>query len=175
MQGGPLSMGLQAGLQIGQGIVQDMGYHEQAQRYDESARQSLLQGALQESEIRRQERAVSGEAIVAEAGNGVAIGSGSALDLLQQNAVNREMAVLNARYGAGVEAYGYRLKAADARSAGTRALIGSVIGAGTSVLTGMQQDARTQKLIDAQKQFPGGMQLPGAGAAVYAPRSVFPN
>ncbi|HEX5213318.1 MAG TPA: hypothetical protein VFW22_16455 [Pseudolabrys sp.] len=158
---GPLSYGLQAGLQIGQGLIENQGYREQAARYEENARQSLLAGALQETQIRHQERAVSGQAIVAQAENGVAIGSGSALDLLAQNAVNREVAVLNTRYSADAQAYGYRTKAADARSAGQRAIIGSVISAGTQVLTGMRQDARQAQIAQAQRDYPGGLQLPG--------------
>jgi hypothetical protein len=156
-----MSYGIQAGLQLGQGFMENQGYREQAQRYDENARQSLLAGALQETQIRHQERAVSGQAIVAQAENGVAIGSGSALDLLAQNAINREVAVLNTRYSADAQAYAYRTKAADARAAGKQAIIGSVISAGTQALTGMRQDARQAKIAQAQRDYPGGLQLPG--------------
>jgi hypothetical protein len=178
---GPMSMGLSAGLQVGQGMIENLGYRQQAARDEENARQSLLQGALAETAVRHQERAVSGEAIVAMADNGVAIGSGSALDLLHQNAFNREMAVLNARYGAAGEAYKYKVKAEDERAAGRYAILGSVLSAATQTLTGMRQDARTGRIAQAQRDFPGGMQLPGVAggagspAGVYAPRSVFPG
>lgn len=178
----PVSMAIQAAISLAQGLATDAAYRRQATRYDENARLSLLQGALDETAIRRQERAVSGEAIVAQADAGVAIGSGSALDLLQQSAVNREMAVLNARYGAANQAYGYRVKAADARVAGKLAITGSLNGIGTQILTETRSNAREDRLLQAQRDYPGGMQLPGTGpsygsstANVYAPRSVFPD
>lgn len=153
----PISMGLMVASSIFKGVTEHNALNADAKVDDENARRSVLDGALQGEEIRRQERAVSGEAVAAMGANGVAIGTGSALDLLRQNAVEREYDVLNKRYAAGTQADAYRAQAKQKRKAGTFALFGGLLNAGSAALTQGASSGAAAKVNAAQV---GGMALP---------------
>ena len=132
---------------------------------DENARRAELGGAFQEAAIRARGRAVSGEAIAALAGNGVAVGSGSAQDLLFQNMLAMEEDAQAAHYNAASEAFGLRTSAAQKRAAANGALIGGMMRAGAAALTGMDQAgsadaAMKAAAIEREARFPGGSALP---------------
>ncbi|HEX8400524.1 MAG TPA: hypothetical protein VF628_02345 [Allosphingosinicella sp.] len=131
----------------------------------ENARRTELDGALAEEAIRRQGRAVQGEAIAALGANGGRIGTGSALDLLWQNQVEIEYDVLNRRYSASSEATSLRAAAAQKKKAGKFALIGGLMRAGAQALTGIGdvQNAAASAATSARlrtARLPGGQSLP---------------
>ena len=100
--------------------------------------------------------------------NGVALGTGSAADLITQNAIEREMDLLNARYASGQEAQNLRTQAKQKRSAARGALIAGTIRAGATVLGGVKDAnnaARLNKVVRMQGTtmpvpVPGGRQVP---------------
>jgi hypothetical protein len=141
---------------------------------EENARRAQLTGAYQEEAIRAKGRAVSGEAIAALAGNGVSVGSGSASDLLFQSNLAMEQDALTARYNAGSEAASLRTQAGQKRAAARGALVGGLLRAGASALSGMDQvtgsDAAMQAAaIEREARFPGAQALPIPQHLINAP------
>jgi hypothetical protein len=132
----PVAIGLMAASSLYEGYSQSRELKAGARADDETARRTELAGAFEEDAVRRRERAVSGEAISALAANGVEVGTGSALDLLMQNAVEREYEVLARRYSAGSEADSLRAQARGKRKAAKGALFGGVLRAGAQALSG---------------------------------------
>ena len=131
------------------GISDNAAARREARSLDESGRQSILAGEQEISATLHEERQVSGDAIAALSGSGVAVGTGSALDIIQQNAIQREVEVGNIRARARAESRNYRQAASDRRYAGKQALIGSIFqAAGAAASAGI--DAGTQGKLDAQ-------------------------
>jgi hypothetical protein len=149
-------------------------YRAAARVDKENARLAELDAAYKQEDIRRRGRAVQGEAISALAEGGNAIGEGSAGDLIYQNALEIEYAALGARYQGRLEAHGYRVRAAQEKTAAKSALIGGLLRAGAAAITGMstarnQQQVQAAQLRQQQAYFPGGMTLPMPPPA-YAPQ-----
>lgn len=168
MAAGPVGLGLMVASQLFQGAQQAQGLNQQAGVDDVNAQRTLTQGAYEEDAVRRQERAVSGEAISAEAANGVSVGTGSSLDLLYQNAREREYAVLVKRYDAGSQAAALQQKAAQERGAAKGALFGGLLRAGAAAVTGMGDLGNAGKIAGAtgrlqSAQLPGGSAMPLPG------------
>jgi hypothetical protein len=160
-----IGMGLMAASQLYQGRTEQNALNADAGVDIENARRAELDGELAAEDSRRRERALSGDAIAALGANGVAIGSGSALDLLHQNAVEREYEILNRRYAAGGEAASLRISAGQKRKAAKSALFGGLLRAGATALTGIgeMRNAREERDANARTraaQLPGGQQLP---------------
>jgi hypothetical protein len=159
-----LSTGFQAATAMFEGVSQSNADRSAAAFDDQNAQQAELQGALNQTDIRRRGRAVQGEAIAALA-EGEGMASGSARDAIFQNALDIEYAALNARFTAGNQARSYRARAGQERSAARSAVIGGVLRAGAAAVSGVQ-DARNQSREDAAYEarynayFPGGQQLP---------------
>lgn len=160
-----LSMGLQAGTAMFEGVSQSNADRGAAAMDDENARLAELQGALDTDSIKRRGRAVQGEAIAALGADGGDISGGSAQDLIYQNSLSIEYAALSARYNAANEARGYRFRAGQERQSARNAIIGGVLRAGAAAVTGIQQkqdrareDAAYQSRYDAY--FPGGQYMP---------------
>ncbi len=129
---------------------------------EQNAQLAMIDGARQGENIIRAERATSAEAMAAMGMNGIAVGTGSALDLLTQNAVEREMDLLNARYAAGQEANNLRLQAKQKRKAAKGAIIGGLIRAGAQALGGAS-DANSNARLSAART-PGGRTMPVPGS-----------
>lgn len=163
MAGGPIGIGLMAASSI-MGAVGEHGQLKAGARVDgENARLAELGGAFEEEGIRRRERALSGDAVAALAGSGAQVGTGSALDLLFQNSVEREYEVLSRRYEAGSEAAGLRQQAAQKRKAAKGALFGGLLRAGAQAVTGiseMKDSARLSAAAKRSRTLPGGQTLP---------------
>jgi hypothetical protein len=162
-EAGPFMMAFQS---VFSGVAQANADKGAAAADLENARLSELQGAFNVADIRRRGRAVQGEAVAALAEGGASVGDGgSARDLIYQNALDIELAAMNARYSAAGEARGYRSKAAQEKQAARNALIGGFLGAGAAAVTGIS-NARSQAREDAAYRarynafFPGGQQLP---------------
>lgn len=117
---------------------------------EENARFSELDGAYEESKIRREERQTSGDAIAAMgAGGGVQLGTGSALELLRENAYNSEFDALSARYTAATQARNYRLDAVRQRAGARQARTAGFMRAGAQILQGASQMNSTSQLARA--------------------------
>lgn len=116
----------------------------------ENARRTELQGEFQVLQSIRDERAVSGEAIAAMAGSGFALGTGSAADLIRQNAIEREMEIGNIRYQASGEAANLRQSADDKRRAAKSVMIGGVMTAIGAGVTGTTKRA-AEGVLDYQR------------------------
>lgn len=116
---------------------------------EESARLSSLEGAYEEGRIRREERALSGEAVAAMGASGVQLGTGSALELLRENAYNSEYDALAARWNAASQARGYRMEATRARAGARDARRAGFLRAGASILTAASQYDSTTRLARA--------------------------
>ena len=159
MSAGAAFAGLQiAGAVLG-GLSENSAARAEARVLDENGRLALLEGEQQATQTAREERQVSGAAIAALAGNGVMVGTGSALDIIQQNAIEREVEIGNIRAQAQAENRNYRQAASDRRYAGRQALIGGIFeGVGTAVSYGMDQG--TQGKLDAQADKERASQMP---------------
>lgn len=130
------AIALTAGSSLYGSFSQASQMNKNARVLDENARRSELQGALQSEDIRRDERMQAGEAIAAMGGNGIVLGTGSALSTLWQSAYNRELDIMNARYGAAQKAGAYRSEAKGLRSQAKATRIGGILRAGAAALSG---------------------------------------
>lgn len=134
----------------------------------ENARRSELQGEIDVLQTRRDERAISGDAIAAMASSGFALGTGSAADLIRQNAIEREVEIGNIRYAANQEATGLRQQAADKKRAARSAIIGGVLQAGAQA-AGAVAGANNQGRLDAQTGRERQSRLPRTSTGLVAP------
>lgn len=132
----PIALGLMAAGQLYGAVSQADQMRDNARILKENARRTELTGALDELQIAREARAASGEAIAQQGASGVELGTGSALEMLRQNAINAEYDKLNVRYRAAGEAGNLRSQAKQLRKQATATLIGGAISAGASVLMG---------------------------------------
>lgn len=119
----------------------------QAQQYnaavaENNAQTAEAQGNANEEAQRRKARMVMGaqRAGIAESGIG---NEGTGSDLVQQSAANAEMDALNIRYGAQLQAVGFRnnakldnYQADDLKSQAKSAITASYLNAGAAVLSG---------------------------------------
>ncbi|MFY9350664.1 MAG: hypothetical protein WBL20_07735 [Sphingobium sp.] len=149
----PVSMGAMIALQAA-GTVMSAADEASALRRSarvdkENARRTELQGEIDALQTIRDERAASGMAISAMASSGFAVGTGSAADLIRQNALERETEILNIRYQANQEATGLRQQAADKKRAARSAMIGGIMKATVQVLQGAN-GMNTQASVDKQ-------------------------
>lgn len=147
MQALPIvAMAFTAGGQIMEGIGANNEARAAARIDQENGRLSLLSGEQDVAQILRDERMMAGEAIAGMAGNGAAIGWGSAADIIAESAMNRDRDIAARRLQAAQEDANYQQAAADKRAAGRNALITSAFNAVGSVLNGvssMQAGRRT--------------------------------
>jgi len=126
---------------------------------DENARLALLQGEQEIAQTRREERRLSGESIAALAGSGGLVGTGSALDIIRQNAIEREVEVGNIRALRQREAQDYRTAASDRRRAGDAALTrGAFEAVGT--IGAAVVDGGTRKKVSNQMRRERASRLP---------------
>ncbi|HEY0149851.1 MAG TPA: hypothetical protein VGB70_12720 [Allosphingosinicella sp.] len=140
------STGLSAFGAIGEGKAAYRAGMYDAAVSDENARLTTLEGAFEEGRIRREERALSGEAMAAMGASGVMLGTGSALELLRENAYLSEMDALTARWNAAGQARGYRMDAERARAGARDARRAGYMRAGTAILSGASQAFSASRL-----------------------------
>ena len=165
MSGSAIGLGLQIGGQLAGGFAQAGQLRQSASVDAANAQRTLLQGSIDEQALRSRERATSGEALAAQGGSGLMVGTGSAYDLLYQNALEREHAVLATRFSAGTQADALATSAAQKRAAATSAVMGSLIGAGTQAIFGAQgiKDHAALSTANAAwrtRNVPGGYTMP---------------
>lgn len=166
----PIALGLQVVSQLAGASAEASALRHNSAVDAENARLAELGGALRGEAIRREERRISGEALARQGESGVQVGTGSALEILRQNAIEREYDVLAARYSAAGEANALRDQASAKRRAAEGALLRGVLGAGAAALTGISDIRNTQALARATSAYraatvPGGsaMPIPGMG------------
>ncbi|MFZ5704913.1 MAG: hypothetical protein ACOY5R_06560 [Pseudomonadota bacterium] len=147
-----IAIGAMAAGQLYSGISQADQLNDNANRMKENARRTELQGALDELQIGREARAAQGEAIAMQGASGVELGTGSALEMLRQNAIAAEYDKLNIRNRASAEAGNMRAQAKQLKRQATGTLISTGLSVGSSILMG------------ASKLSPGTPD-PGAAAA----------
>lgn len=168
----PVSMGASTALQmVGtvMGAVDQASQLRRSARADrENARRTELQGEIDVLQTRRDERGISGDAIAAMASSGFGLGTGSAADLIRQNAIEREVEIGNIRYAANQEATGLRQQAADKKRAARSAIIGGVLQAGAQGAQGYERITGQQRL-DTQSQRERESRLPRTSTGLVQP------
>lgn len=164
----PVSMGAATALQMVGTVMSAVDQSRQlkasAATDRENARRSEFQGELQVLQSRRDERQASGAAIAAMGESGLAVGTGTAADLIRQNAVEREMEILNIRHQASQDAANLRVSAADKKRAARGAIISGILGAAS-------QGAAGASAISGQSRLDG---LAAAERASRVPRLAAP-
>lgn len=149
MSAGAAFAGIQiAGAVLG-GLQANSAARAEARGLDESGRLELLAGEQEAATTLREERQVSGEAIAAMAGGSTMVGTGTALDIIRQNAIEREVEIGNIRAQARARDRDYRQAAIDRRHQGRQALIGSLFDAAGKAAS-YAIDRGTQGKVDAQ-------------------------
>ena len=109
---------------------------------DAQALDAVKRGGIEELKLRRQMSIHQGQQRAMLAASGVDVDSGSPLDLQEASMREGEQDAAAIRFNASREAWGYNVEAVNrrnaasaARAAGRNALTGSIIGAGTSLLS----------------------------------------
>jgi len=96
------------------------------------ARAATQEGVAQEADIRAQARRAAGEAVAAIGANGGGLGTGSALDLLRETALESGLDLLRVRRGAANKAMGLEAQAKNYRRQGAFDLVGGLLQAGAT-------------------------------------------
>lgn len=146
----PISIGLMAAGSLIGGIEEHGALKAGARADMENGRLATLQGELDAQQTRRDERLASGAALAGAAADGVALGTGTMADLIEQNAMERELEILNLQNHAAGERRNYEQAAADKRKAAKFALIKGVIGAGSAIAGGVADGKAKSRLSDAK-------------------------
>lgn len=172
----PVSMGAATALQMVGTVMgavdQASALKRQARADRENARRTELQGEIDVLQTRRDERAITGDAISAMASSGFALGTGSAADLIRQNGLERESEILNIRYAANQEATGLRSQAADKKRAARSAIIGGVLNAAAQGAQGYA-GITNQGRIDAQADRERQSRLPRTSSGLVQPNGAW--
>lgn len=128
--------------------AQAKAYENQAKVKEAQATQALDKAQLEARLIRERGDRMKGAQRSAMGASGVALDSGSALDLLADTAYGVESDVSMTKYNAQLEAWGFQTEAQTlksqakgAKSQGKYAMLGGVLGAGSSLLTGAAMTA----------------------------------
>lgn len=128
-----MAEGFQAAGKLIQGVA---GY--EAGRFNQAAsRTEAIEieraGAAEEARVREAARLQIGQQLAAQGGNGFAMGTGSALDALEQSQVNATLDALNVRREAAMRARAARVAGSIARAEGDNALVAGMFGAASGV------------------------------------------
>ncbi len=132
----PIALAMMVAGQVMGGIEANRGARAQAAADEENARRGILAGEQEGLQVMREERRMTGDMIASMAGSGVGMGSGTASDLIEENAYQRELEIYGIRTRAAGEADALYQQAQDKRAAGKAALIGSIFSAGATAIKG---------------------------------------
>lgn len=144
---GPAAIAMQAVGGLVQGEQANKAARASARVDDENARLSILSGEQDALQTAHDERMQAGAQLAAMAGDGVQIGSGSAADLLAESAYQGSLEQFNIRTRAVRQSRNLSQQAADKRTAGRNALIGSMFGVAAGALQGVS-NLRAQRAMD---------------------------
>jgi hypothetical protein len=114
------------------------------------AREAARRGEFEADRFRRDTKRTIGAQRASMAGQGVAVDSGTALEIQEQTAEIGELDALEIRNNAAREAFGYKTEAVDARLRGRQERIRGQTGAASTLLTA---GTRAAQLGYQQKQF----------------------
>lgn len=135
----------------------------------ENARLSLLAGEQDVGAIRRAERRAAGDALTEMAGSGIAVGTGSAADVIAASAKQAELDIAARRTQAMGEQRNYLMSADQHRVAARNAIISGAFNAISGVLAGAN-DMRNRNLLQTQLATERRVQL--GGSTVAPPRTT---
>lgn len=113
--------------QILQGMSAMNAANFNAKAAGQQADAAVQQGVADSARVRDAARYAAGEAVAAQAENGVQIGTGSALDLLRENKLNAELDMMTVRTKAGNTARSWRDRQALAKAEARDALTGALL------------------------------------------------
>lgn len=134
----PIAMGLQVGGQISQGISTRASANANAALADSEATAVRRDGVANISAARDEQRRLAGEAVAAMGGTGLAMGTGSLLDVLRDSAMEAELDLLQLRTNSEARARARELEAENYRQSGRMAMTQAMLGAASSVVSGVQ-------------------------------------
>lgn len=127
--------------------------NQNARIAEAQARDAIDRGGQEELRLRRQMAQLQGAQRSMLAASGVDVDSGSALDVQDASMREGEQDAAAIRFNAAREGWGhqvqavnYRNEASAARAAGRNALFGSIVGAGTSLLSAAAPGAWMRKV-----------------------------
>jgi hypothetical protein len=141
----PVALGM-AALGHVVGGIQKNAAHRNAARVDmENSQLAILSGETEAAQLLRDERAMTGEMMVAQGANGGIGLSGSNWGMIAESAYQRERDIASLRQRAAGEARNLRQSAQDNKRAGRNALTGGIFNA-VSTAIGGAADMRAQRI-----------------------------
>jgi hypothetical protein len=158
----PIGIGLMAGGQVLGGIAGLQSANANARAAEAEGDMLLRDGVATAERVRNQARMVQGEAVAAQGASGFQLGTGSAIDVLLENAINAEVDIMTARTRGENARAAKRTEAANMRAAGRMALVQGLIGAAASVGMGAASGAFGGGGAAAAPTSSGGLLAPAA-------------
>lgn len=166
---GPIALAMSVAGKVMGGIEENNAYRAQARVDEENARIGLLEGEQGALQTRKDERQQAGDMIAAMGGSGIALGSGSAADVIAESAYQRELEILNIRTRATHQANNLSQSAEDKRKAGKAALVRSLFSAASTALSGVS-DMKKQSALSNQADWERRQTMGGGTQSVPAMR-----
>lgn len=124
-------------LMVAGSVIQGIGGYQAGKYNAKVAEQNALadeaEGAAEAQRIREAAREAIGRQVGAQAESGFMPGTGTALDSLEESAINAELDILNVRRKAAMSANARRQQGALAKQQGKMALLGGLVGAASAV------------------------------------------
>jgi hypothetical protein len=133
-----------AGADAGQGVADYSAGRANAKLLEMQAAMAVSDAAAREAVTRDETAQIIGQQIANVGASGLTY-DGSPMDVIRQNAVEREMEALNERYAGTVKQVGFMSQAAEARREATQALYGGIAKGGASLLLAGAAQQQTQK------------------------------
>lgn len=146
---GPVGLGLQMAGQITNGLGTAAAERAKARQEEENARRAMLQGELDAQQVRRDARKATGEMLAGMGSANVALGIGSAADVIAQSNYERELDILNLRGNATDEANARYADAAGHRGAARNAIVSMIFNTASTAVSGAGQ-MRRDRLMSVQ-------------------------
>lgn len=130
---------ISVGAGVGQGFADYSAGSANAAMLREQAGYAASAAASRESVVRSETQQIIGRQIAAIGASGLTY-EGSPMDVVRQNAVEREMEALNVRYAGQVQVIGFMSQAAEADRAAKEALYSGIAKSGTELLMAGAKD-----------------------------------
>lgn len=165
----PIALGVKLAADVGGAVAESKGLKAEARAMEENARLEQGNAAFAAVDAYRASRMEMGEDMVAFAASGGMTEIGSAADMLQAKAIERELEVLTIRFEGHNRAEGLRAQARDKRRAAKGALWGGILGATASAINGasaLRSQSRTESQNEQRRQSQKsgyGMPIPTEG------------
>lgn len=161
---GGISSAIGAGMNIAGGFAGYRAANANAAYADANAQSALVDGATASTNSNNQYRAAIGNQIAAQGASGFQMGTGSALDALNQSRINEASAAMSINRQASIRAQIYHAQAQQDRASGTQALLSGILKGASGVINQRMDYANA----DASMGFGGPTSK--AGALTAAPR-----